>query len=56
MSPKAAASAFKIGQTYSRLGEYDKARLMFDRVLDQYPNGTEAELAHKALNAIPPQN
>ena len=53
VSPKLAASAFKIGQTYSRLGEYQKARLMFDRVLDQYPNGAEAELARKALNVMP---
>lgn len=53
VSPKLAASTFKIGQTYSQLGEYDKARLMFDRVLHQYPNGTEAELARKALAVIP---
>ena len=52
VSPKLAASAFKIGQTYSRLGEYERARLMFDRVLDQYPNGAEAELARKAISII----
>ena len=56
VSPKLAASAFKIGQTYSRLGEYHKARLMFDRVLDQYSEGAEAHLARKALNVMPPQN
>lgn len=56
VSPKLAASAFKIGQTYSRLGEYGKARLMFDRVLDQYSEGAEAQLARKALNVIPPQH
>ena len=56
VSPKLAASAFKIGQTYSRLGEYGKARLMFDRVLDQYSEGAEAHLARKALNVMPPQN
>jgi tol-pal system protein YbgF len=55
VSQKLAASAFKIGQTYSRMGEYGKARLMFDRVLNQYPNGAEAELARKAINVIPPQ-
>ena len=52
VSPKLAASAFKIGQTYSRLGEYERARLMFDRVLDQYPNGAEAELARKAISVM----
>jgi tol-pal system protein YbgF len=56
LSPKLAASEFKIGQTYSRLGEYGKARLMFDRVLDQYSEGAEAQLARKALNVMPPQN
>ena len=54
VSPKLAASAFKIGQTYSRLGEYERARLMFDRVLDQYPNGAEAELARKAISVMTP--
>jgi tol-pal system protein YbgF len=53
-STKIPASAFKIGQTYSRLGEYKKARLMFDQVLDEYPNGAEAELARKALNGMSP--
>ena len=52
VSPKLAASAFKIGQTYSRLGESERARLMFDRVLDQYPNGAEAELARKAISVM----
>lgn len=56
VSPKLAASAFKIGQTYSRLGDYHKARLMFDRVLDQYSEGAEAHLARKALHVMPPQN
>lgn len=55
-SPKLAASAFKIGQTYSKLGEHEKARLMFDRVLDQYPNGSEAELARKALHVMARQD
>lgn len=52
VSPKLAASAFKIGQTYSMLGDYHRARLMFDRVLDQYPNGPEATLARKAMNVM----
>jgi tol-pal system protein YbgF len=55
VSPKLAASAFKIGQTYSRLGDYHKARLMFDRVLDQHSKGTEAQLARNALNVLPPE-
>ena len=52
LSPKLAASEFKIGQTYSMLGDHHRARLMFDRVLDQYPNGPEAELARKAMQVM----
>ena len=55
-SPKLAASAFKMGQTYSRLGDDKNARLMFDRVLDEYPNGVEAALARKALTVMSPHN
>lgn len=54
VSPKLAASAFKIGQTYSRLGEHERARLMYARVLDQYPGGAEADLARKAINITAP--
>jgi tol-pal system protein YbgF len=49
VSPKMAASAFKIGQTYAMLGDFDTARLMFDKVVDHYPGGAEAELASRAI-------
>lgn len=52
MSQKLAASAFKIGQTYSMLGDHYRARMTFDEVLDHYPNGPEAALARKAIEAI----
>ena len=52
MSQKLAASVFKIGQTYSMLGDYYRARLTFDEVLDHYPGGAEAALARKAIQAI----
>jgi TolA-binding protein len=42
----------KLGQTYARLGDQEKARMMFDRVLDQYPDSSEAELARRALDAM----
>lgn len=51
-SPKLAASVFKMGQTYSKLGDYERARLMFNAVLDQYPDGAEAKLARKAIDGI----
>jgi tol-pal system protein YbgF len=49
LSPKLAASTLKLGQTYTKLGDYEKARLMFDRVVDQYPDSSEAELARKTI-------
>ncbi|MBD0315288.1 MAG: tol-pal system protein YbgF [Nitrospiraceae bacterium] len=51
-SSKMAASTLKIGQTYARLGDHEKARMMFVRVVDQYPDSTEAEVAHKAIDAM----
>ena len=48
-SPKVAASAFKIGQIYSALGDYYRANLTFDELLDHYPGGPEAQLAQKAM-------
>ena len=52
LSPKLAASTLKLGQTYTKLGDHEKARLMFDRVVDQYPDSSEAELARKAIEAV----
>ena len=49
LSPKLAASTLKLGQTYTKLGEPEKARLMFERVVDQYPDSSEADVARKAL-------
>ncbi len=48
LSPKLAASTLKIGQTYTRLKDHEKARMMYERVVDQYPESAEAELARKA--------
>ena len=52
LSHKLAASTLKIGQTYTKLGDHDKARMMFDRVVDQYPDSAEAELARKAIDVM----
>ena len=54
-SPKLAASELKIGQTFSKLGDHERARLMFDRILDQYPQSSEAELARQAIEAMSPK-
>jgi tol-pal system protein YbgF len=49
LSPKLPASTLKIGQTYTKLKDAEKARMMFERVVDQYPDTPEAEVARKAL-------
>lgn len=51
LSPKLPASTLKLGQTYTKLGDPEKARLMFDRVVDQYPDSAEAEVARKVIEA-----
>ena len=51
LSPKVAASTLKIGQTYTRLKDHDKAHMMYERVVDEHPESAEAELARKALDA-----
>ena len=49
LSQKLGASTLKIGQIYTKVGEKEKARMMFERVVDQYPDTPEAEVARKAL-------
>jgi tol-pal system protein YbgF len=49
LSPKLAASTLKLGQTYTKLGDQDNARIMFDRVASQYPDSSEAEVARRAI-------
>ena len=55
LSPKLAASTLKIGQTYTRLKDQEKARMMYERVVDQYPESAEAETARKVLDTAPMQ-
>ncbi len=54
LSQKLPASTLKLGQIYTKLGDQETARMMFDRVVDQYPDSSEAELARKAIEAMPP--
>src|SRR5262249_30522312 len=51
LSPKLAASSLKIGQTYTKMREYEKANMMYERVVDQYPDSAEADIARKDLEA-----
>ncbi len=56
LSQKHAASTLKIGQIYVKQGDREKANLMFERVTDQYPDSTEADVARKALEAAGAKN
>lgn len=51
-SSKLSASLLKLGHIYVKLGDHEKARLMFERVIDHYPDSSEAKQAHKALRAV----
>lgn len=50
LSPKLPASTLKIGQIYTKLGDKEKARMMYERVIDQYPDMAEADVARRALD------
>ena len=50
-SQKIAATTLKMGQTYEKMGDQDNARLMYERVLSQYPYTPESEQARKSLDA-----
>ena len=41
----------EITEIYTKQGDNEKAQMMFERVTDQYPDSTEAEVARKALEA-----
>jgi tol-pal system protein YbgF len=56
LSSKLPASTLKIGQIYTKLGDKEKARMMYERVLDQYPDLAEAEVARRALDAAEPKS
>lgn len=52
VSSKQAAAALKAGLTYAKLGQPTQSRQMLERVMVQFPNTTEAELARKALGSL----
>jgi tol-pal system protein YbgF len=56
LNPKLAASTLKIGQIYTKLADKEKARMMYERILDQYPDTPEAEVARRALDAAEPKH
>jgi tol-pal system protein YbgF len=56
LSSKLPASTLKIGQIYTKLHDKEKARMMYERVVDQYPDLAEAEVARRALEAAAPKS
>lgn len=55
-SAKVAVSTLRIAQIYGKLGNKDKARLMYERVVDEHPDAPEAEVARQALETIGPRS
>lgn len=51
-SNKLAAAKFKLGVTYIRLGENDKARVELKHVAEQFPNTSAARLAKAKLDDL----
>ena len=49
LSPKLPASTLKLAQTYTKLGDHEKARTMFSRVVEQFPDTSEADVARKVI-------
>lgn len=47
--PKRASATFKMGLAYRKLGQADQARILFERLLAEYPDSPEVELARKYL-------
>ncbi|HET8580221.1 MAG TPA: tol-pal system protein YbgF [Nitrospiraceae bacterium] len=48
-SPKHAGATLKIGLIYAKLGQQKNSRIVLERVVDQFPNTPEAEVALKHL-------
>jgi tol-pal system protein YbgF len=56
LSSKLPASTLRIGQIYTKIHDKEKARMMYERVLDQYPDMAEAEVARRALEPAGPKD
>jgi tol-pal system protein YbgF len=56
VSSKLPASTLRIGQIYTKLRDKEKARMMYERVVDQYPDLAEAEVARRALEQAAPKD
>ncbi|GKS56750.1 hypothetical protein YTPLAS18_02770 [Nitrospira sp.] len=49
LNPKMAATTLKIAMTYRKLGQPEEARITFERVVEEWPDSMEADVARKEL-------
>lgn len=54
VSPKITATTLKIGLTYGKLGQQDEARITLERVISEWPDTVEADVARKELAKYTP--
>lgn len=54
VSPKITATTLKIGLTYGKLGQQDEARITLERVISEWPDSVEADVARKELAKYTP--
>lgn len=53
-NPKMAATTLKIGMTHAKMGQTDEARITFQRVVAEWPDSMEADVARKELSKYGP--
>ena len=51
-NPKMTATMLKIGLTHAKLGQPDEARITFQRVMAEWPDSMEADVARKELTKV----
>lgn len=54
LNPKMTATTLKIGLTHNKLGQPEEARITFQRVVNEWPDSVEAEVARKELAKFTP--
>lgn len=54
VNPKITAATLKIGLTYGKLGQPEEARITFERVISEWPDTVEADVARKELAKYSP--
>lgn len=53
-NPKISATTLKIAMTHAKLGQPEEARITFQRVVNEWPESMEADVARKELSKFDP--